>query len=107
MRIGIDLGGTNTVVCLCDDSGRMLGKDSLPTRTGNPAQMKADMKQLALGLCRGQAVKPEDIVQIGIGVPGSFEKSTATLRFGTNLGMNNVCFAEAFRPEFTLSLIHI
>ncbi len=101
MRIGIDLGGTNTVVCLCDDSGRMLGKDSLPTRTGDPAQMKADMKQLALGLCKGQAVKPEDIVQIGIGVPGSFEKSTATLRFGTNLGMNNVCFAEAFRPEFT------
>ena len=33
-------------------------------------------------------------------MPGSFDKATCTLKFGTNLGMNNVCFADAFRPEF-------
>jgi|MucameStandDraft_1065616.scaffolds.fasta_scaffold27464_1 glucokinase len=101
MRIGIDLGGTNTVVCLCDETGGLLGKDSLPTRTGDPVQMKADMKQLALGLCRVHDIPPDQVTQIGIGVPGSFEKETATLLFGTNLGMDHVCFAQAFQPEFS------
>ena len=42
----------------------------------------------------------EDVTAIGIGVPGSFDKKTCTLRFGTNLGLNNVSFADAFLPEF-------
>ena len=29
-------------------------------------------------------------------MPGSFDKATCTLRFGTNLGLNNVSFADAF-----------
>ena len=39
-----------------------------------------------------------------IGVPGSFDKATCTLRFGTNLGLNNVSFADAFLPEFGCSV---
>ncbi len=100
MRIGIDLGGTNTVVSLCQEDGKMLCKKGLPTRTGQPEQMKEDMKTLALALCQEQGITPDAVTQIGIGVPGTFEKETATLVFGTNLGMNNVCFAQAFAPEF-------
>ena len=33
-------------------------------------------------------------------MPGSYDKPSCTLRFGTNLGMNDVCFAETFQPEF-------
>ena len=58
------------------------------------------MKQLALALCSEGGTAPDQITSIGIGVPGSFDKATCTLKFGTNLGMNNVCFADAFRPEF-------
>lgn len=100
MRIGIDLGGTNTVVSLCQEDGKMLCKKGLPTRTGQPEQMKEDMKTLALALCQEQGIAPDAVTQIGIGVPGTFEKETATLVFGTNLGMNNVCFAQVFAPEF-------
>ncbi len=53
MRIGIDLGGTTVKAALCSDDGTLLCKDSLPTRTGNAAGLKADMKTLALSLCRG------------------------------------------------------
>ncbi len=101
MRIGIDLGGTNTVVGLCTPEGELLCKKSLPTRSGQPDRMKADMKQMALELCQEQGIVPETIMQIGIGVPGSFDKQAATLLFGTNLGMNNVCFADVFQPEFS------
>lgn len=100
MRIGIDLGGTTVKAALCTEDGTLLCKDSLPTRTGNAAGLKADMKMLALSLCRAHGCAVEDVTAIGIGVPGSFDKKTCTLRFGTNLGLNNVSFADAFLPEF-------
>ena len=96
MRIGIDLGGTTVKAALCTEDGTLLCKDSLPTRTGNAAGLKADMKTLALSLCRAHSCAVEDVTAIGIGVPGSFDKKTCTLRFGTNLGLNNVSFADAF-----------
>lgn len=100
MRIGIDLGGTTVKAALCTEDGTLLCKDSLPTRTGNAAGLKTDMKTLALSLCRAHSCAVEDVTAIGIGVPGSFDKKTCTLRFGTNLGLNNVSFADAFLPEF-------
>ena len=45
MRIGIDLGGTTVKAALCTEDGTLLCKDSLPTRTGNAAGLKADMKR--------------------------------------------------------------
>ena len=100
MRIGIDLGGTTVKAALCAEDGTLLLRDSLPTRTGNAAGLKADMKTLALSLCQAHGCAAEDVTAIGIGVPGSFDKKTCTLRFGTNLGLNNVSFADAFLPEF-------
>ena len=100
MRIGIDLGGTTVKSALCAPDGTLLHKQSAPTPTGDAAGLCAAMKQLALGLCAAQGAAPEQITSIGIGVPGSFDKATCTLKFGTNLGMNNVCFADAFRPDF-------
>ena len=93
MRIGIDLGGTTVKAALCTEDGTLLCKDSLPTRTGNAAGLKADMKTLALSLCRAHSCAVEDVTAIGIGVPGSFDKKTCTLQFGTNLGLNNVSSA--------------
>ena len=100
MRIGIDLGGTTVKAALCAPDGTLLHKQSAPTPTGDATGLCAAMKQLALGLCAAQGAAPEQITSIGIGVPGSFDKATCTLKFGTNLGMNNVCFADAFRPDF-------
>ncbi len=100
MRIGIDLGGTSVKAALCEEDGTLLSKRSTPTRTGDAEGLCADMKLLALALCGERGIAPDSITSIGIGVPGSFDKATCTLKFGTNLGMNNVCFADAFRPEF-------
>ena len=100
MRIGIDLGGTTVKAALCAEDGTLLCKDSLPTRTGDADGMRADMKALALALCRTHGCAPEDVTAIGIGVPGSFDKASCTLRFGTNLGLTNVSFARAFEPDF-------
>ena len=51
MRIGIDLGGTSVKAALCADDGAILIKQGVPTKTGDPDGLRADMKQLALALC--------------------------------------------------------
>lgn len=101
MKIGIDLGGTNTVVGICTDDGALLLKSSLPTPHGNADELCKIMRQLALEVCEKSHTVPADVLQIGIGAPGTFDKSACTLTFGTNLGMSNVCFAHAFAPDFT------
>ena len=100
MRIGIDLGGTTVKAALCREDGTLLHKMNAPTRLGDADGLRADMKALALALCEKEAITPEQVQSIGIGVPGSFDKETCTLRFGTNLDMSDVCFAQAFEPEF-------
>ena len=71
MRIGIDLGGTSVKAALCADDGAILIKQSVPTKTGDPDGLRADMKQLALALCVSGGVQPDEVESIGIGVPGS------------------------------------
>lgn len=100
MRIGIDLGGTNTVAGLCTPDGKLIDKVSAPTRTGNPEGLCAVMKELCLALCHKHGLATSEIERIGIGLPGTFVKETRTLTFGTNLGMRNVCFAHTFEPDF-------
>ena len=54
MRIGIDLGGTSVKAALCADDGAILIKQGVPTKTGDPDGLRADMKQLALALRLGR-----------------------------------------------------
>lgn len=104
MRIGIDLGGTSVKAALCAQDGTILGKKSAPTRTGDPDGLRADMLQLALALCDEHGVKTDEVSQIGIGVPGTLDKKDCRLIFGTNLGMREVRFGEAFVPHFTCAV---
>lgn len=100
MKIGIDLGGTNLVVALCQDSGEIVAKQTVPTRIGDPDGLKADMKMLAKKVCDSRGISYKHVTSIGLGVPGSFVKETCTFEFATNLQMSNVCFADTFKPEF-------
>ncbi len=102
MKIGIDLGGTNLVVALCQENGEIVNKLSVPTKTGDPDGLKADMKQLAKKVCDGRGISYKHVTSIGLGVPGSFVKETCTFEFATNLQMRDVCFADTFKPEFNV-----
>lgn len=100
MRIGIDLGGSHTALALCNDDGTIIRKISEKTQLGNKEALCKAMKALALQICSEENISHAEIIQIGIGVPGSFESETCTLLFGTNLGVSDVCFANVFKPEF-------
>lgn len=104
MKIGIDLGGTNTVVGLCTDEGKLIHKRSIATKRGNPDGLCIDVRELARAVCADMGTKPSQVCQIGIGVPGSFDKKTTTLTFGPNINMRNVNFSHTFAPDFSCSV---
>ncbi len=101
MRIGIDLGGTTIKAALCGEGGVILRRANAPTPAGDENKLKDALKALALQLVDEHGIKKKEISGIGIGVPGSIDEESCILLFGTNLGLENVCFGNTFEPEFS------
>ena len=90
-RIGIDLGGTNIAVGIVDDKYHILHRDSIPTKAERSGEeILEDIVQLIHTLLKNADMSLSDIKQIGIGVPGTANKSTGILEYANNLNFNRV-----------------
>lgn len=67
--IGIDMGGTKVRTGICDLIGQPLAVDEFPTQTQKKTLLKA-LKQNVDKLLKNAALKPDDILGMGIGAPG-------------------------------------
>ncbi|MBU3188666.1 ROK family protein [Clostridium bowmanii] len=91
MRIGIDLGGTNIVVGIVTNEGKILIKKSTPTLvTRGAAIIIDDMVKLIYKTLDVSHISMEDIELIGIGVPGLVDYKSGLIKECVNLGWGNV-----------------
>ena len=68
---GVDLGGTTVKIAYFDENGTMLTKWEIPTVTENEGrQILPDIAQAIGGFLKDQGIRREEILGIGIGVPG-------------------------------------
>ena len=68
---GIDLGGTTVKIAYFDQNGTMLDKWEIPTVTENGGvQILPDIARSVLDYLRSKGIPREDILGLGIGVPG-------------------------------------
>ena len=68
---GVDLGGTTVKIAYFDENGTMLSKWEIPTvTTGGGKQILPDIAAAIKGYMTEHDVSADDIVGIGIGVPG-------------------------------------
>ena len=68
---GIDLGGTTVKIAYFDETGAMLDKWEIPTVTANGgAQILPDIAASVKGYLEKNAIAPDAILGLGIGVPG-------------------------------------
>ena len=68
---GVDLGGTTVKIAYFDENGNMLSKWEIPTVTANDgAQILPDIAASILSYLDENNIAREDILGIGIGVPG-------------------------------------
>ena len=90
-RIGVDLGGTNIAVGVVDESMKIIGRGKVKTRCPRPAAEIFDDIALAVDMAiKDAGISKDDVVSVGVGTPGSVNKSNGYIEFANNLDFNQV-----------------
>lgn len=96
--IGIDLGGTNIAAGCVDKDGRIIGRCSVPTGAHRPAEeVISDMADAAKKAAENAGVSIEEVVHVGIGVPGTANSSAREVVFAPNIYWSDVKLGKIFR----------
>ena len=102
--LGIDIGGTNTVVGLVDKEGNVLGTDSVKTQSFPVLEEYVKtVSKLAKDLIAKNNVSINEIVGLGIGAPNA-NYYTGNIEMAPNLPwkQDKVPLAEMFREELNI-----
>lgn len=102
--LGIDIGGTNTVVGLVDKAGNVLGTDSVKTQSFPVLEEYVKtVSKLAKDLIAKNNVSIDDIVGLGIGAPNA-NYYTGNIEMAPNLPwkQDKVPLAKMFREELNI-----
>ncbi len=100
--IGIDLGGTNIAVGLCDESLKIKDKISAPTGAGRaPELIVKDMASLAKKLIDRNGITKKDIAYVGIAAPGTVDPARGVIEYSNNIRMKDFPIADVFRKYMT------
>ena len=91
---GVDLGGTTVKIAYFDEQGTMLSKWEIPTVTADGGkQILPDIAASIRQFIEKQAVAAEDIIGVGIGVPGPVNSKGDVIKC-VNLGWGVFNIAE-------------
>lgn len=95
--IGIDLGGTNIAIGLCDDALKIIDKDSVPTLADRPGEeIVADMASLTKKIIERNGLSLSDVEYVGIATPGTANSKTGVVEYANNLPFKNFPISELF-----------
>lgn len=87
---GVDVGGTTIKIAFFQEDGLMISKWEIPTNTeNNGSAILPDVAQAVTDYLHRHAVAPEQVIGIGIGVPGPVD-SHGTVNKCINLGWGTV-----------------
>lgn len=103
--IGIDIGGTNTVLGIVDMDGNIIGRNAMPTITGRDYhQYMNALSDLIIGTI-AKADSGIDIMGIGVGAPNG-NYYNGTIEFAPNLKFEGVVpVVEFLRSKFDYKVI--
>ena len=93
--VGIDVGGTNIVCGLLDDSGKLIAKIKRPTHAhlGNDHVIER-MADMVTDIIAEQGLMTDDIQAVGAGMPGFVDPVQGVVLDASNLNMRNVPVAD-------------
>ena len=96
--LGIDLGGTNIAIGLCNEKLEIIDKGSVPTRAEREAEeIVRDMAALCKALTDRNGLTVKDIARVGIASPGSIDDVNGIVEYSNNLKMENFPITEIFK----------
>ncbi len=90
-RIGVDLGGTNIAVGVVSEDLKIVGRGKVKTKCPRPAEEIFDDIALAIDMAiKDAGITMDEVSSIGVGTPGSVNKSNGYIEFANNLDFNKV-----------------
>ena len=101
--IGIDVGGTNLVAGLVEESGHIINKVSTPVaRDMTAEQFGAELVRMARRLCEVGEIAPDQVEAVGIGLPGVVDNRAGLFVQNPNMPFRdkNVPLREMFHREW-------
>lgn len=101
--IGVDLGGTKTVVARVSADGRIDERIRISTDVqGGPSSVLKEIVAAARELRRKDGSAP---VGMGVGIAGQIDEERGVVRFAPNLGWHDVAFGPALSTSLELPVI--
>lgn len=91
VRIGIDIGGTDTKIGLVDVHNKLLHSVCIPTKAERPAdEVIRTVAETALSILDKNGIAMEQCVGVGIGVPGTVDRKKGIVRYSNNIRWEDV-----------------
>lgn len=106
--IGVDLGGTNIKVGLCDAELNIIDKDSVPTgahRDGD--EIVKDMADLTRKIIERNGLAVNDVEYVGIASPGMANTDTGVIEYTNNLPFKDFAIADIFKKYLPIERIFV
>lgn len=95
VRIGIDIGGTDTKIGLVDEENCLIAKTVIPTKAVRPAdEVIADIGSAALNLLEKEGIAMDQCAGAGIGMPGAIDRKNGIVCYSNNICWENVELAK-------------
>lgn len=91
VRIGIDIGGTDTKIGLVDVHQKLIDSVCIPTVAERPAkEVIRAIGETALALLEKNGIAMDQCVGAGIGVPGTVDRKNGVVRYSNNIQWEEV-----------------
>jgi len=105
IRVGVDIGGTDTKIGLVDADQQLIVSVSFPTHAECPvAEVLMDIGQRVQDLLSNWEIGPEQCRGVGFGVPGTVEPQSGIVSYSNNLGWKDVAFVETLKPYLPMPI---
>lgn len=103
--IGVDVGGTTVKMGLFDTDGNLIKKWEIPTVTKDGGQLiLSDVAKSIVTMMEEKNIELDDILGIGMGVPGAIDKHGYMAGGAVNLGWDAFSVPEAFSNYLNLPI---
>lgn len=89
MRIGVDIGGTNTDGVVLDESGALAHSLRLPTGWGSDGVLDT-AQEIIRQLATVSGIDVGEVESIGLGIPGAVDAESGTVTYARNLGVHRL-----------------
>lgn len=101
--IGIDVGGTNLVAGVINEKGKILDKISHPVDKDMTAEeLCVELARMAKKVCGVSDTPEEEIVAVGVGLPGLVDNKSGVVIKTPNMPFHNTNFRELFQKEWNV-----